>query len=71
MQYLRKLRAEAALQLLCNTELPAKAIARRVGLRSASHLVHLLRRELGPSPSELRRKGKSGQPARLRLGKKK
>ena len=55
MQYLRKLRAEAALHLLCNTELPAKTIAARVGLSSASHLVHLLRRELGHSPSELRR----------------
>jgi len=60
MRYLRKLRAEAALQLLCNSELPAKTIAARVGLSSASHLTHLLRRELGHSPSELRKARRRG-----------
>jgi AraC-like DNA-binding protein len=55
MADLRRMRLEAARSLLMTTDLPLKAIAPRIGLKSEFHLSRLFRQELGQSPRDLRR----------------
>ncbi len=53
MAHLRRLRLEAARNLLQSSDLPLKSVAARVGLASASHLAHLIRRLEGRTAREL------------------
>ncbi|MBA2481678.1 MAG: helix-turn-helix transcriptional regulator [Planctomycetes bacterium] len=57
MAALRRLRVEAARDLIITTDLPLKAIADRVGLGDEYHLSHVFRRELRVSPGYFRKKG--------------
>ncbi|HYG73709.1 MAG TPA: AraC family transcriptional regulator [Planctomycetota bacterium] len=54
VQYLRRVRADAALPLLSGTDLPHKAIAREVGLANERDLYRLFMSEKGVAPSALR-----------------
>ncbi len=55
MDDVRELRVEFARDLILTTDLPLKAIADRAGLGDQSHLSRLFRRQLGITPSSLRR----------------
>jgi AraC-like DNA-binding protein len=55
MEDLRRLRLEAARNLLLTTDLPLKTIAPQTGLGDEYHLSHLFRRTFGIAPGELRR----------------
>jgi AraC-like DNA-binding protein len=54
MQYVRKVRAEAALPLLKGTDLPHKAIAREVGLANERDLYRLFMAVFKKAPSDFR-----------------
>jgi AraC-like DNA-binding protein len=54
MQDLRRMRVEAARDLIITTDLPLKAIAARVGLKDEHHLSHVFRRVMGVAPGHFR-----------------
>jgi AraC-like DNA-binding protein/quercetin dioxygenase-like cupin family protein len=60
MAYIRKARVDRACQLLTWTDLPLKAIATQVGVRSPFHLSHLITTATGSSPSAVRRRQRAG-----------
>lgn len=63
MDDLRHLRAEAARDLLLNSRRSPKEVALAVGFANQPHLTRMMRRYLGATPAEIRRK----VPRRLRL----
>lgn len=68
MEDLRRIRLEAARNMIITTNLPLKVIAPKTGLGDEYHLSHMFRRYLQTTPSELRRElntiliGQQGQP---------
>jgi len=58
MQDARRIRLEAARQLLLSTDLPLKAIAPRVGVADEYYLSRLLRKGLGVGARELRQRSR-------------
>ncbi len=54
MEDLRRIRVEAARDLIITTDLPLKAVAIRVGLRDEHHLSHVFRRLIGVAPGHFR-----------------
>jgi AraC-like DNA-binding protein len=54
MEWLRRLRVEAAKTLLLTTALPVGVVGMRVGLGSESHFSRVFRRVTGRSPSQFR-----------------
>ena len=57
MQLLGQMRLDAARGLLMTTDLPLKAVARRVGIRDENYLSHLIHKRYGKKANELRGKG--------------
>lgn len=55
MEDVRRLRIEAARDLIVTTDLPLKAIAARAGFADEFHLAHVFRRHLDVPPSYFRR----------------
>lgn len=55
LAFVRRLRLEAAIELLRRTDAPHKAVARAIGLRGEAALRRLFRRELGRTPGAVRR----------------
>jgi AraC-like DNA-binding protein len=60
VEYLRSLRVRRAEAMLTQTNLPIKEIAIRVGLPDPQHFNKTVRRQLGLSPSEIRRRHAEG-----------
>lgn len=56
MDDVRRLRVEAARDLLLTTDLPLKSIAPRVGMANANHLSRLVRRYLHMTANDVRKK---------------
>jgi AraC family transcriptional regulator len=54
IQYFQRLRAERAVSLIRNTELPMYEIARTVGFETPSHLTRIVRKHTGKTPTALR-----------------
>lgn len=63
--YLRRLRLEAAMSALAESDEPIAAIAHRMGFSDQSHLTRLLRRATGLTPAAYRVTQRSGQERRL------
>jgi transcriptional regulator GlxA family with amidase domain len=53
-EYLRQMRASAAIRLLRTTALPLPLVAERVGLPSAAQLTRLLKSHTGKTAKEIR-----------------
>jgi AraC-like DNA-binding protein len=60
MTFLRRLRLERARQLLLGSELPIKALARRVGFSSRSHFTKAFRLHFGVDPHSLQQAHRDG-----------
>lgn len=55
MRYLLRLRMDRAAQLLCSTDLPISQIAEKIGFTDPLYFSRAVRRELGASPTRLRK----------------
>ncbi|WP_025597432.1 helix-turn-helix domain-containing protein [Burkholderia sp. WSM2230] len=59
-EYLLKARLERSCRLLTESDLPVDKIARRSGMGNGSQLAKLFRKRFGVSPTEYRRRGRTG-----------
>lgn len=59
-EYLLKARLERSCRLLAESDLPVDKIARRSGMGNGSQLAKLFRKRFGVSPTEYRRRGRTG-----------